>query len=264
MNVKGSVRRRDLLGLTLMGTAAATTAACNTSDSAAPATSATASSGPSPTGTGGSASSSGSATSPAAGPDVKHGPRDSRQVALTFHGAGDPQMVRRMIAALEPSGSKITVLAIGSWLAQNPRVAKELRDAGHELGNHTWSHQDMLGLSKAQVTTEVDRAAAELDRLTGSIGRWFRPSGTPRSDADIRTAAVKAGYGACLLYDVDPLDYKDPGPAAVERRFAAQVRPGSIVSLHLGHEGTLAAMPTLLTTLKKKGLRAVTATELMS
>ncbi|HET9654936.1 MAG TPA: polysaccharide deacetylase family protein, partial [Kineosporiaceae bacterium] len=176
---------------------------------------------------------------------------------------GDPAIVRDMFADFRTAGAQVTVLAIGQWLAANPSLAAMIRDAGHDLGNHTWSHQTMPRLSAAQIRSEVDRAAEELQKLTGSVGRWFRPSGTPASTPAIRDAAVAAGYGACLAYDVDPMDYTDPGPDTVVRRFAADVRPGSIVSLHLGHPGTLQAMPKLLDVLRSKGLAAVTVTNLL-
>jgi peptidoglycan/xylan/chitin deacetylase (PgdA/CDA1 family) len=121
----------------------------------------------------------------------------------------------------------------------------------------------MPRLPAAQIRTEVDRAADELERLTGSAGRWFRPSGTPRSTPAIRAAAVAAGYGACLGYDVDPLDYTDPGPDAIVASLARQVRPGSVVSLHLGHPGTVAALPAVLAHLHDRGLAPVTASELL-
>ena len=164
-------------------------------------------------------------------------------VALTFHGAGDPVVLTRMLADLKARGARVTVLAVGTWLASKPSMAGQILDAGHELGNHTWSHQTMPRLSAGQTRVEVERGAAELHRLTGGIGAWFRPSGTPHSTALIRAAALRAGYGACLAYDVDPLDYTDPGPELIVRRLGAQVRAGSIVSLHLGHAGTVAAMP---------------------
>ena len=206
---------------------------------------------------------SAASSSPAAGPDVTHGPRTRQAVALTFHGAGDAGILKRMLAEFKDAGAHVTVLAIGTWLAQEPSVAKLVLDGGHDLGNHTWSHQTMTRLSASQVTGEVQRGAAELRKLTGTPGRWFRPSGTPTSTPAIRAAAVTAGYGACLGYDVDPLDYTDPGPAAIEKAFAAKVQPGSIVSLHLGHAGTLAAMPALLATLHDRRLTAVTASDLL-
>jgi peptidoglycan/xylan/chitin deacetylase (PgdA/CDA1 family) len=184
-------------------------------------------------------------------------------VALTFHGDGPVEIVRGVLRDLARADAHVTVLGIGRWLAASPDVARMIRDAGHELGNHTWSHQTMPRLSAAAVREEVDRAAAELVKLTGSPGRWFRPSGTPHSTRAIRAAAVAAGYGACLGYDVDPLDYTDPGPAAITRRLATSVRPGSIVSLHLGHPGTLTALPTVLSHLHDRGLAPVTASALL-
>jgi len=199
----------------------------------------------------------------AGGPDITHGPADTAAVALTFHGAGDATLLTRMLAELAAAGARVTILAIGQWLAGEPRMARQILDGGHELGNHTWSHRTMPRLTAAQVRVEVDRAAAELRTLTGSAGRWFRPSGTPHSTPIIRAAAVAAGYGACLAYDVDPLDYTDPGAATVLRRFRAGVEPGSIVSLHLGHPGTVQAMPAMLDLLASRGLSAVTAGRLL-
>jgi peptidoglycan/xylan/chitin deacetylase (PgdA/CDA1 family) len=205
----------------------------------------------------------GTASARPGGPDITNGPRSRNAVALTFHGAGDVGILQRMLAEFADADAKITVLAIGQWLAEQPQVAKLVLDGGHDLGNHTWSHQTMPRLAPAAITTEVDRAAAQLRAQTGSAGRWFRPSGTPHSTPQIRAAAVAAGYGACLGYDVDPLDYTDPGPAAITRAFKAAVKPGSVVSLHLGHPGTLAAMPDLLAHLHDRGLSAVTASDLL-
>ncbi len=72
------------------------------------------------------------------------------------------------------------------------------------------------------------------------------------------------GYPTCLSYDLDSLDYTDPGAAAVTRNTLRSVQNGSIVSLHFGHAGTVAAMPQLLDGLRQRGLHPVTMTELMS
>ena len=66
-----------------------------------------------------------------------------------------------------------------------------------------------------------------------------------------------------LSYDVDAKDNTDPGPAAV-RRNADAVTAGGVVSMHLGHPGTLAALPGLLDDLAGRGLAPVTATTLFA
>ena len=156
----------------------------------------------------------------------------------------------------------MTIMAVGNWLESTPDLARAILAGGHELGNHTWSHQTMPQLSAAAATTEVQRCADVLDRLTGSPRRWFRPSGTPTSTPVIRAAATAAGYGACLSYDLDPRDYQDPGPDLVTSRVLAGAVPGSVVSLHLGHPGTVAALPALLRGLADRGLAPVTASTL--
>jgi peptidoglycan/xylan/chitin deacetylase (PgdA/CDA1 family) len=199
----------------------------------------------------------------AAQPDLVHGPRDRPDVALTFHGAGDPGLARRALDLAATAEAGLTVLAVGTWLEQTPALAGEILQAGHDLGNHTWSHQPMRRLGPSAAKLEVSRAAVLIERLTGSPGSWFRPSGTPRSTATIRGAALAAGYPRCLAYDVDPLDYTDPGAAVVTRRLLSQVQPGSIVSLHLGHPGTVEALPGIFHALRQRGLRPVTMTVLL-
>jgi len=184
-------------------------------------------------------------------------------VALTFHGAGDPTLCRRVLAEAAAAHAHLTVLAVGTWLRQNPTLAAAIVDGGHDLGNHTWSHLPMRHLGPLQAYQEVRRGADLLVRLTGTRGQWFRPSGTPRSTATIREAARNSGYPRCLAYDVDPLDYTDPGAEAVTARVLEAVRPGSIVSLHLGHPGTVAALPHVLDRLARRGLRAVTVSTLL-
>ena len=70
--------------------------------------------------------------------------------------------------------------------------------------------------------------------------------------------------GRALSYDVDSLDYTDPGPDAIVSTVLGSTRPGSIVSLHLGHSGTVTAIPAILRGLASRGLRPVTLTELLS
>lgn len=240
-----------------------------TATTTAATTGATTASAPAPASTSGGPNTGTSSARPSpsgqAGPaiEIVHGPASASGVALTFHGAGDPALATRLLAEVEAAGAHVTVLAVGSWLDQQPQMAKRILDAGHDLGNHTYSHLTMPTLSSAVDDSEITRCAAVLRRLTGSQGRWFRPSGTVHATAAILAAAGRAGYAICLSYDVDPSDYADPGAAQVAARVLAGVRPGSIVSLHLGHAGTVQAMPQILEGLQARGLRAVTMSSLM-
>lgn len=195
---------------------------------------------------------------------IAHGPRNGRAVALTFHGRGDPRTATALLGEAERAGARVTVLAVGDWLDEQPAMARRILDGGHELGNHTMHHRDICALPAAEAYAEISRCADRLRALTGGIGSWFRPSQARRATDLVTGLARKAGYPHVLSYDVDSLDANDPGAPALRRTVLDAVRPGSVVSLHLGHAGTVAALPPILDGLRRRGLRAVTTTELVT
>ena len=228
----------------------------------------------------GSSASGGSATAPASGvssspsaspssrtqalAEVDHAASGRAQVALTFHGDGDPQLAQALLKEAEAGGARLTVLAVGRWLGEHPEMARRVLDGGHELGNHTENHVDISRLSPSAAFAEIGQCAARLRKLTGSPGVWFRPSQTQHANPMLVEQARKAGYHTVLSYDVDPLDYEDPSAEQIAERLLAAVRPGAVVSMHLGHQHTVAALPAVLAGLKSRGLAAVTASELFS
>ncbi|MFF9014651.1 polysaccharide deacetylase family protein [Streptomyces sp. NPDC014870] len=196
--------------------------------------------------------------------EITDGPPARPQVALTFHGQGDPALARALLAEAEKGGARVTVLAVGEWLDAHPDLARRVLDGGHDLGNHTQRHLDVNAMTEDEAHAEIAACATRLRRLTGSIGTWFRPSRTQHAGEAVRRAARRAGYPHVLSYGVDSLDHTSPGGPAVVRNVTARVRAGSVVSLHFGYPDTLAALPPLLAELDRRGLRAVTTTELLT
>jgi peptidoglycan/xylan/chitin deacetylase (PgdA/CDA1 family) len=195
---------------------------------------------------------------------ITQGPRSRPRVALTFHGQGDPATARALLAEAERHGARVTVLAVGTWLDEHPELARRILDGGHDLGNHTQRHVDINALPEADAHAEIAACAERLERLTGSIGTWFRPSRAARASPLVARLARRAGYPHVLSYDVDSLDFTAPGADAVARKVLGEIRNGSVVSLHFGYEDTVAALPAVLEELDRRGLHAVTTTELLS
>jgi peptidoglycan/xylan/chitin deacetylase (PgdA/CDA1 family) len=197
------------------------------------------------------------------GGDIVHGPRTRPRIALTFHGAGTPTITAEVLGLLASHHAKATIFAVGTWLEQDPKLAQDIVTAGHELGNHTLHHFAMRSLGAAEAIAEVAGCAEILHKLTGSSQRWFRPSGTPTSTPVIRAAARRFGYLNCVSYDVDSLDYTDPGASVVTSNVLGNAKAGSIVSMHLGHIGTVNALPAVLAGLAAHALRPVTLSDLV-
>ncbi|MFJ7187116.1 polysaccharide deacetylase family protein [Streptomyces bacillaris] len=198
---------------------------------------------------------------------ITHGPRDRPRIALTFEGRGDPGLARAALTRIERAGARVTVLAVGSWLEAHPELARRILDGGHEIGNHTEHHRDLAALAERDEHSayeEIAACARRLRRLTGSIGTWFRPSPGPGATAPVRRLAARAGYPHVLGYDVESRDHAATGVPAVLRKVTGELRHGSVVGLSLTRPVTVAALPLLLTEIDRRGLHAVTATELLS
>jgi peptidoglycan/xylan/chitin deacetylase (PgdA/CDA1 family) len=198
---------------------------------------------------------------------VVSGPTTRNRVALTFHTNGDLDLASQLLAVLAARRVHVTAFVVGNWLDTNPDWAKRLVDDGHELANHTYTHPTFGTLSPDAMTDEIVRCRDLLARVSGSGGKYFRPSGTDDGTTSpgptVLDVAGRAGYPVVLGFDVDPLDYDDPGADAVAQRTLATVRAGSIVSLHFGHPGTIAALPAILDGLDQKGLQPGTVSALL-
>ena len=141
--------------------------------------------------------------------ELAHADSGRPQVALTFHGAGDFGLARRVLTLLHDRSAAVTVLAVGTWLQQYPDAARLVTDLGHELGNHTWSHPNLAALDEPSVRTEIERCRDRIAAATGSPGAFFRPSQAQYATPAVLRAAAAAGYPRVLSYDVDSRDFTD-------------------------------------------------------
>ena len=267
MTERPQITRRQLV---VGAMAAAALAACDSvhPKAAAPTSAATSAAPESPT-TGAATTATTAApasTSPAGGPAtyVSHGVRSDPRVALTYHASGDPTLATQLLDELAGRNVRVTVFGVGQWMAANPALVARIESDGHELGNHTYSHQAMGQLSASRIAQEITGCADVLQKLTGSISAWFRPSGIDVPTAPILAAAGHAGYSVSVGYDVDSLDFEDPGASAVVANVRKGVQAGSIVSLHFGHAGTITAMGPILDHLAASGLQTATVGQLLA
>jgi peptidoglycan/xylan/chitin deacetylase (PgdA/CDA1 family) len=246
--------------------ALAVAAACSSSDGSTGEAGSSTSSVPAPRPLPGPAPTAPPAPAPAR--FVDHVPTDRARVALTFHTDGALDLAAALLDVLAARDVAMTAFVVGQWLDANPSWGKRLVDAGHEVANHTYSHPSFLSLSPDAMLDEVVRCRDVLARDAGTPGTLFRPSGTDDGTVAppgaVLQVAADAGYPIVLGFDVDPLDYQDPGADAVVQRTLAAVAPGAIVSLHLGHAGTITALPAILDGLEARELRPVTASQLLA
>ena len=191
-------------------------------------------------------------------------PRSGRpEVALTFHGAGDLGLARTDPHHAADRGAAVTVLAVGTWLQQYPDAARLVTDLGHELGNHTWCAPDAHGARRAPaVRAEIERCRDRIAALTGGPGAFFRPSAAQHATPEVLRLAGAAGLPDRAVLRRRLPGLHRPRCRGDPRAPSAAATAGAVVSLHLGHPGTLDALPGLLDDLAARGLDPVTASAL--
>jgi hypothetical protein len=140
---------------------------------------------------------------------ITHGPRDRPRAALPLHGQGDPALARALPAAPGKHGARLTVLAVGTRLAPYPRTARRIRDGGHDLGNHTQRHPAVNAIAEGSARAGITGCADRPERLTGSIGTWFRPSRTPTASPLVQRPARADGYPDTVGALTDALEELD-------------------------------------------------------
>ncbi|MEV6038380.1 polysaccharide deacetylase family protein [Nonomuraea sp. NPDC052116] len=177
-------------------------------------------------------------------------------VALTFDDGPGPY-TDTLLAYLAAYHAQATFFVVGSNVVTYPRVLRRTVAAGHEIGNHTWSHPDLTRLSPARVRSQLGRTDQAIRAITGIVPGLVRP---PYGAIN---ATVRRQTGRpMVLWSVDTLDWRYRSSATVARRALRSVRPGSVILFHDIHPTTVRAIPRVLRKLARRGYRFVTVSQL--
>jgi peptidoglycan-N-acetylglucosamine deacetylase len=184
-----------------------------------------------------------------------------RRVALTFDD-GDVRAWRRILRVLEAHRARATFFVLGRYVSAAPSLARRTLADGDAVGSHGWSHAIMARESAGQIRGELQRSSAPWRAAAGATPMpYLRPPYGIYGRETLRVAAAQ-GFTRIVLWDVDPEDWRAPGPRVIVLRVLHAVRPGSIVLLHVKPQ-TAAALPAILRGLRTRGLRPVTVPELL-
>lgn len=184
----------------------------------------------------------------------------SREVALTFDDGPHPVHTPRILDILREERVPATFFLLGSEVEKHPALAQAIVRAGHALGNHSFSHGRMHGMTMNGLAREIERTAELIERTTGAATRLFRP---PRGTVTwpLLRYAWRRGW-TIVLWSLDSEDCRPQATAAATRAVLGRTRPGDIVLLHEDYAHTADGLREWIRDLKARGLSFTTVDHL--
>ncbi len=187
---------------------------------------------------------------------------DGPYIAMTFDDGPSAKLTAKLLDLLATHHIKATFFVIGENVVQHPELVQRAAREGHEIGNHSWSHPYLAKMSDEGVRQQLRKTDDAIKSAAGTRPTLMRPPYGSLTAHQKKWIHDEFGY-QIILWDVDPLDWKRPGPTVVCNRIVKETRPGSIVLSHDIHPGTIEAMPSTLDQLEAKGFKFVTVSELI-
>jgi peptidoglycan/xylan/chitin deacetylase (PgdA/CDA1 family) len=189
-----------------------------------------------------------------------HGCADARHVYLTFDDGPDLEWTPRMLDILASAGVAATFFVIGRLARQHAQLVRRLAAAGHEVGNHTWSHRHPWTVPASVGRREVRDGAAAIADVLGRAPELFRPPHGRVRECMVEEAL--RGGQTPVLWSRSAIDWGPLGHVSGIGTRLRAAQPGDIVLMHDGGRGVnrpselARALPGFLADLVQRGLAA--------
>ncbi|XJZ28545.1 polysaccharide deacetylase family protein [Bacillota bacterium Lsc_1132] len=191
---------------------------------------------------------------------VYRGHPDKPMVSFLINVAWGNEYLSSILATLKKHNVSATFFLEGNWVKKNPDLAKIIVDAGHEVGNHSYSHPDMKRLPASRIREELERTNEVIEATTGVKSEWFAPPSGSYRDETVKIAdELKM---KTVMWTVDTIDWQKPSPDVLIQRVMAKVSNGSLILMH-PTDATARSLDRLITLIEQKGLELGTVSRLM-
>jgi len=202
------------------------------------------------------------------GPSVERGPR-RRRIYLTFDDGPNERATPAILETLAASRIPAAFFMVGDHVQRFPRVARQVVQEGHMVGNHTYNHVKLHFAGPQKIRTQLQETHETIASITGVAARSFRAPHGYRSPFLI-SIIMDMSY-TVFGWTFGVFDTAKPGVEEIRRRVRKRLRPGAIVLLHDGDgydpEGdrmqTADALPGIIADARSAGYEFAPLSELL-
>lgn len=180
-----------------------------------------------------------------------------KRVAITFDDGPSPTVTPQVLDTLKKYNAKATFYVLGNKVEESPELAKRIVDEGHEIGNHTWTHPNLVNLTDEAILDEYTRTTNAIIQATGYTPSTFR---APYGSINERVQNVVPLEA--VMWSIDTLDWKHRNPNATVNIVNANLHNNAIILMHDIHQPTANALDRVLANIQAAGYEMVTISEL--
>ncbi len=189
---------------------------------------------------------------------------EEKKIALTFDDGPSKRNTQEILSILAEYDIKATFFVIGSNAEKDPERIRMIFDAGHEIGNHTYTHCYISKVSEEELRREINKTEEILINVTGVRPIVFRPPGGYYDDASI-AVLEEMGYRN-VLWSVDTRDWSIPSSEKIVSKIEDSAGSGDIILFHDLEDKRLptpAALRKIIPYLIENGYEFVTVSQLL-
>jgi len=154
----------------------------------------------------------------------------SKKIALTFDDGPHPRYTPEILGILEEYGIKATFFVVGQNVGYYPDLVKAELDAGHEVGNHTFSHANLRLSEYDAVCREIGQTERLIYENTDFRARLLRPPEGVYSQT-VCDAAADCDY-TIVLWSIDTKDWAHNPSERIAEQVLSEVKGGDIILFH--------------------------------
>jgi probable sporulation protein (polysaccharide deacetylase family) len=181
---------------------------------------------------------------------IYRGNLERMEMAFGINVAWGEEHIPDILEILRTYGVKATFFFVGTWVEKFPELAREIAEAGHEIGNHGYKHAHVASLNKEQLKALIKENESLLLQTVARTSNLFAPPYGEVNEFIAKTAA-EIGY-TTVMWTIDTVDWKKPSYQQIVNKVIENAQPGAIVLMH-PVEPTVQALPVIIEGLKKEG-----------
>jgi peptidoglycan-N-acetylglucosamine deacetylase len=187
---------------------------------------------------------------------------DQKEIAISFDDGPASNYTTEILQLLKQDNIKATFFCIGNRIAGNENIIKKIKEDGHIIGNHSYSHHFWFDIfSSKKMLDDLKKMDRETERVTGMVPKLFRPP-YGVTNPNLKKAIIKGNY-IPVGWSVRSMDTVIRNEKKLLNKIKQSLKPGAVFLFHDTSKTTVTILPEFIREVKNKGYHIIPLDKLL-